>query len=215
MSLPFYGHPQLSLVLDGTGLQPFLFILGFTIAISYVTTGFRDKPWLLVLGTLFAAATVFFTILFVLKQLEYSNAWDVCSLVVDISPRPRFSHSAEANAPDRGQLFAQLGPIVLVLALTMGFYALWSTFRNKNQSHLLWNMDFRATYMSWTAARFMFNATPAVAVLGAWGIVALWNKANWQGLVRTWKKSVSGHLRTESLEQGEQFGELHLSPQYY
>ena len=27
MSLPFYGHPQLSLVLDGTGLQPFLFIL--------------------------------------------------------------------------------------------------------------------------------------------------------------------------------------------
>ena len=29
------------------------------------------------------------------------------------------------------------------------------------------------------------------------------------------RSSVSGHLRTESLEQGEQFGELHLSPQYY
>ena len=25
-----------------------------------------------------------------------------------------------------------------------------------------------ATYMSWTAARFIFNATPAMAVLGAW-----------------------------------------------
>ena len=42
--------------------------------------------------------------------------------------------------------------------------------------------------MSWTAARFMFNATPAVAVLGAWGIVALWDKANFHGLVKAWKK---------------------------
>ncbi len=190
MSLPFYGHPQLALVLDGTGLQPFLFILGFTLAISYVTTGFRDKPWLLVLGTLFAAATVFFTILFVLKQLEYSNAWDVLFTGSGYFTKTKiFGTVAEANAPDRGQLFAQLGPIVLVLALTMGFYALWSTFRNKNQSHLFFGIwIFVATYMSWTAARFMFNATPAVAVLGAWGIVALWNKANWQGLVRTWKK---------------------------
>ena len=190
MSLPFYGHPQLALVLDGTGLQPFLFILVFTLAISYVTTGFRDKPWLLVLGTLFAAATVFFSILFVLKQLELSNAWDVLFTGSGYFTKTKiFGTVAEANAPDRGQLFAQLGPIVLVLALTMGFYALWSTFRNKNQSHLFFGIwIFVATYMSWTAARFMFNATPAVAVLGAWGIVALWNKANWQGLVRTWKK---------------------------
>ena len=52
MGLPFYAHPQLNLVFDSTGLQPFLFIFGFTIAIAFVTTGFRDKPWLLVLGTL-------------------------------------------------------------------------------------------------------------------------------------------------------------------
>jgi len=31
--------------------------------IAFVTTGFRDKPWLLVLGTLGALATVFFAIL--------------------------------------------------------------------------------------------------------------------------------------------------------
>ena len=191
MAIPFYGHPQMALILDGTGLQPFLFVLGFTLAIAYVTTGFRDKPWLLVLGTLFVAATVFFIILFVLKQLEFSNAWDVLFTGSGYFTKTKiFSTVAEANAPDRGQLFAQLGPIVLVLALTMGFYSIWSTFRNKNQSHLFFGIwIFAATYMSWTAARFMFNATPAVAVLGAWGIVALWDKANWQGLVRTWKKS--------------------------
>ncbi len=190
MALPFYGHPQLALVLDGTGLQPFLFVLGFTLAISYVTTGFRDKPWLLVLGTLFASAMVFFTILFVLKQLEISNAWDVLFTGSGYFTKTKiFGTVAEANAPDRGQLFAQLGPIVLVLALSMGFYSIYSTFRNKNQSHLFFGIwIFTAGYMSWTAARFMFNATPAVAVLGAWGIVALWDKANWRGLVRTWKK---------------------------
>ena len=190
MALPFYAHPQMDLVLDGTGLQPFLFVLGFTMAIAYVTTGFRDKPWLLVLGTLFAAATVFFAVLFVLKQLEYSNAWDVLFTGSGYFTKTKiFGTVAEANAPDRGQLFAQLGPIVLVLALAMGFYALWSTFRNKNQTHLFFGIwIFTASYMSWTAARFMFNATPAVAVLGAWGIVALWNKANFHGLVKAWKK---------------------------
>ena len=28
MALPFYGHPQIDLILNGTGLQPFLFIFG-------------------------------------------------------------------------------------------------------------------------------------------------------------------------------------------
>ncbi|MBT7987698.1 MAG: hypothetical protein HN689_05590, partial [Euryarchaeota archaeon] len=87
------------------------------------------------------------------------------------------------------QLFAQLGPIVLVLALTMGVYSLWSSLRTRNQSHLVFGIwIFAATYMAWTAARFMFNATPAVAVLGAWGISALWRKANWEGLQKAWKK---------------------------
>ena len=191
MALPFYGHPQMDLVLDGTGLQPFLFVLGFTVVIAYVTTGFRDKPWLLVLGTLFVSAVIFFIILFVLKQLEISNAWDVLFTGSGYFAKTKvFGTVAEANAPDRGQLFAQLSPIVLVLALTMGFYAMWSTFKNKNQTHLFFAVwIFAASYMSWTAARFMFNATPAVAVLGAWGIVALWDKAGWQGLVKKWKKS--------------------------
>ena len=107
MALPFYAHPQMNLVLDGTGLQPFLFVLGFTLAIAYVTTGFRDKPWLLVLGTLFVAATVFFVILFVLKQLEYSNAWDVLFTGSGYFTKTKiFGTVAEANAPDRGQLLS-------------------------------------------------------------------------------------------------------------
>ena len=43
--------PTVDLVLNSTGLTPLLFITLFTVAIAWITTGFRDKPWLLVLGS--------------------------------------------------------------------------------------------------------------------------------------------------------------------
>ncbi len=190
MALPFYGHPQLNLVFDSTGLQPFLFIFGFTLAISFVTTGFRDKPWLLVLGTLAALATVFFSILFVLKSLDLSSAWDVLFTGSGYFTKTKiFGTVAEANAPNRAQLFASFGPITFLLALIMGGGLLWRGLRHRNGTALVFGVwVFAATFMAWNAARFMFNATPIMAVLGAAGIVALWQWANWRGLVRSWKK---------------------------
>ena len=190
MALPFYAHPQLNLVFDSTGLQPFLFIFGFTLAIAFVTTGFRDKPWLLVLGTLGALATVFFALLFVLKTLDISNAWDVLFTGSGYFTKTKiFGTVAEANAPNRAQLFASFGPITFLLALIMGGGLLWRGLRNRNGTALVFGVwVFAATFMAWNAARFMFNATPIMAVLGAAGIVAFWQWADWSGLVRSWKK---------------------------
>ena len=190
MALPFYAHPQLNLVFDPTGLQPFLFIFGFTIAIAFVTTGFRDKPWLLVLGTLAGVATVFFALLYVLKTLDISNAWDVLFTGSGYFTKTKiFGTVAEANAPNRAQLFASFGPITFLLALIMGGGLLWRGLRHRNGTALVFGVwVFAATFMAWNAARFMFNATPIMAILGAAGIVAFWQWANWSGLVRSWKK---------------------------
>ena len=190
MVLPFYGHPQLNLVFDATGLQPFLFIFGFTMAIAFVTTGFRDKPWLLVLGTLGGLASVFFVILYILKTLDLSNAWDVLFTGSGYFSKTKiFGTVAEANAPNRAQLFASFGPITFLLALIMGGGLLWRGLRHRKAPELVFGVwVFAATFMAWNAARFMFNATPIMAVLGAAGIVALWQWANWSGLVRSWKK---------------------------
>jgi len=190
MVLPFYGHPQFDLVFDGTGLQPFLFIFGFTLAIAFVTTGFRDKPWLLVLGTLGVLATVFFIILYVLKTLNLSDAWDVLFTGSGYFTKTKiFGTVAEANAPNRAQLFASFGPITFLLALIMGGGLLWRGMRHRNGTALVFGVwVFAATFMAWNAARFMFNATPIMAVLGAAGIVAFWQWADWSGLVRSWKK---------------------------
>ena len=190
MSFPFYAHPQLNLLFDGTGLQPFLFIFGFTLAIAFVTTGFRDKPWLLVLGTLGGLAGIFFVILFVLKTLDISNAWDVLFTGSGYFTKTKiFGTVAEANAPNRAQLFASFGPITFLLALIMGGGLLWRGLRYRKATALVFGVwVFAATFMAWNAARFMFNATPIMAILGAAGIVAFWQWADWSGLVRSWKK---------------------------
>jgi len=190
MAIPFYAHPQIDLILNGTGLQPFLFIIGFTLAISFVTTGFRDKPWLLILGVLASAGAVFFLALWLLKQANLSNSWDVLFTGSGYFTKTKiFGTVAEANAPDRGQLFAQFGPITFVLSLIMGVLCLWSALRERKQTKLVFGVwILAASFMAWTAARFMFNATPAIAILGAWGIVSLWKWANWDGLLKTWRK---------------------------
>ena len=191
IALPFYAHPQLNLMLDGTGLQPFLFILLFTIVIMYITTGFRDKPWLLVLGTLAVGAAVFLASLYVLKLTNLSNAWDVLFTGGGYFTKTKiFGTVAEANAPDRGYMFASFGPIVFVFALVVGLTSLWRAFSQRSQISLVFAVwIFTATYMSWTAARFLFNATPVVAVMGAAGIVGFWKWANWEGLVRNWRRA--------------------------
>ena len=76
MIIPFYAHPQLDLVLNSTGLTPLLFITLFTVAIAWITTGFRDKPWLLVLGSLFTGGLAFGVVLYVLQITDQSNAWE-------------------------------------------------------------------------------------------------------------------------------------------
>ena len=191
IALPFYAHPQLNLMLDGSGLQPFLFILLFTVVIMYITTGFRDKPWLLVLGTLAVGAVGFLATLYVLKLTNLSDAWDVLFTGGGYFTKTKiFGTVAEANAPDRGYMFASFGPIVFVFALVVGLTSLWRAFSQRSQISLVFAVwIFTATYMSWTAARFLFNATPVVAVMGAAGIVGFWKWANWEGLVRNWRRA--------------------------
>ena len=190
MVLPFYAHPQLDLVLNSTGLQPLLFIAGFTLAITWITTGFRDKPWLLVLGTLFTGATVFFVGIYILQQLELSNAWEILTTGSGYFTKNKiFGTIAEASAPSRGQLFASFGPIIFVLAIVMGIIALWDGFVKKNANHLVLGMwVIVAAYMAWSAGRFLFNAAPAMAVMGSWGIVTLWRASGAGNMAKEWRR---------------------------
>ena len=45
-----------------------------------------------------------------------------------------------------------------------------------------------ASYMAWSAGRFLFNAAPAMAVMGSWGIVTLWKVSGAGNMARSWRR---------------------------
>ena len=71
--LPFYNWPGLNLVFDPSGFQPMFYIIGFTIALGWVASAYRDKPWLLVLGSGTVLIGGILAILYVLQELEIYN----------------------------------------------------------------------------------------------------------------------------------------------
>ena len=196
--LPFYMWPGLNLVFDPSGFQPMFYIIGFTLALGWVASSFRDKPWLLVLGTGGVLIGGILAILFILQQLEIYNGWDILFTGgFYFSKNKIFGTIGEAQAPSRGVLFASYGPVVALIAVGCAFVLMWRGARRDRQSHLLLGLwVIIATYMAWSAGRFIFNATPAMAVVGGIGLMMLWEGANFSSFVKEWRRSGIGTPRT-------------------
>ncbi|MDP6906533.1 MAG: STT3 domain-containing protein [Candidatus Thalassarchaeaceae archaeon] len=195
LPLPFYGNMELNLIWDASGFQPMFYILGFTIINGWVVTAFRDKPWLMVIvmgGGLFGF--LLFS-LYLLQMLDIYNGWDVLFTGgYYFSKNKVFGTIAEAQAPSRGQLFANFGPLVFIFALGMGLIALWRGLRHRKEIDLVLSVWILiAAYMAWSAGRFMFNATPIMAIMGSASIAGLWRWCGTKEFVKTWRRlGVSG-----------------------
>ena len=193
--LPFYIWPGLDLLFDPSGFQPMFYIIGFTIALGWVTCSFRDKPWLLVIASGTALFGAILLTLAILQAMEYYNGWDVLFTGgFYFSKNKIFGTIGEAQAPSRGVLFASYGPIVSIIAISCAVYLIWRGARRNRQSDLLlgsWTIV--AAYMAWSAGRFIFNATPAMAVVGGLGIAMLWNSANPVDYLKEYRRSGIGN----------------------
>ncbi|MBJ03658.1 MAG: hypothetical protein CMB65_03040 [Euryarchaeota archaeon] len=199
LPLPFYGNLQLNLIWDASGFQPLFYIVGFTVINGWIVTAFRDKPWLMVIIMGAGISTILLGTLYILQLLEISNGWDVLTTGGFYFTKNKvFGTIAEAQAPSRGQLFANFGPLVFIFSLGMGLASLLRGFKNrdpKNPSRLMgpaslvlavWIL--LASYMAWSAGRFMFNATPVMAIMGSAGVVGLWRSSGVREYVKTWRR---------------------------
>ena len=190
----FYAWPGMNLLFAPSGMQPMFYIIGFTFAVGWVSSSFRDKPWLLVVmgGTVLFGTIL--ALLWILQEAELYNGWDILFTGgFYFSKNKIFGTIGEAQAPDRGVLFASYGPVVALIAIGCSFILLWRGSR-KSKSGLtllgLWTII--ATYMAWTAGRFIINATPPIAVAGGIGISMLWGSANFSSFTKAWRNSGIG-----------------------
>tara|TARA_Y100000588_G_scaffold116726_1_gene127800 strand:+ start:24809 stop:34276 length:9468 start_codon:yes stop_codon:yes gene_type:complete len=196
--IPFYAWPGMNLLFAPSGMQPMFYIIGFTFAVGWVSSSFRDKPWLLVVMGGSALFGTILSLLFLLQVTEIYAGWDILFTGgFYFSKNKIFGTIGEAQAPDRGVLFASYGPIVALIAIGCSFVLLWRGSR-KSKSGLtllgLWTII--ATYMAWTAGRFIINATPPMAVAGGIGISMLWGSSNFSAFSKVWRNSGIGTPRT-------------------
>ena len=195
---PFYAWPGMNLLFAPSGMQPMFYIIGFTFAMGWISSSFRDKPWLLIVmgGSVLFGSIL--SILFILQEAQLYSGWDILFTGgFYFSKNKIFLTIGEAQAPERGRLFASYGPIVAIIAIGCAIILLWRGSR-KNQSELtllgLWTLI--ASYMSWSAGRFIINATPAMAVVGGIGISMLWSAASLPTFSKVWRNSGIGTPRT-------------------
>jgi len=192
--LPFYMWPGMGLLFDPSGFQPMFYIIGFTFALGWVTCSFRDRPWLLVIGSGAALFSGILGALYLLQSLNLYNGWDILFTGgFYFSKNKIFGTIGEAQAPSRGVLFASYGPVVTLIAVSCAMFLIWRGSRKERQSQLLlgtWVIV--AAYMAWSAGRFIFNATPAMAVVGGLGMAMLWKSADPTGFVKEWRRSGIG-----------------------
>ena len=103
------------------------FIAGLTFGLGWTASAFRDKPWLLVLGTTAVLGAAFVGILAFLQfGLNVYNGWDILFTGgYYFSANKIFGTIAEAQAPDRATLFASYGPIVMLLGVGFAVRGIW------------------------------------------------------------------------------------------
>tara|TARA_Y100001980_G_C14556630_1_gene348944 strand:+ start:1307 stop:11071 length:9765 start_codon:yes stop_codon:yes gene_type:complete len=188
-SLPFYMHPELGLLLNGE-FQAMFYISGLILVSGYIVCSARDKPWLLVIGTGTVLVVIPLFLVWLQWLLGYSDAGSTLFTGGGyFSKNKIFGTIAEAQAPSRGLLFGSFGAIIFVSALARGFGLSWSGLRHRKVPELLlavWVL--LASYMAWSAGRFVYNATPVMAIVSAGAFSWLWANSGWDGLVKQWRR---------------------------
>ena len=169
----------------------YLFFAAFVVGLAFTVT--RDYPWTIVIpSTLVAAAAGLGVGVFVNPAL--TNAFFTgagyfvqTKLVTTI---------AEDQAPGMSQIILSFGLFTFGLSLLAIAYLLWQIPQRRDPAYnivVVW--AFAAIFMAITAARFIFNASPAFAVVSGFAVHQILVRADFAGMRRTYRSLVEGNWR--------------------
>jgi dolichyl-diphosphooligosaccharide--protein glycosyltransferase len=184
----YYVRVQIRVWFD---VPAYLFFAAFVLGLAFTVT--RDYPWTLVIpSTLVAAAAGLGVGVFVnptLTNAFFTGAgYFVQTKVV--------TTIAEDQAPGMSQIILSFGLFTFGLSLVAIAYLLWQVPRRRDPAYnivVVW--AFAAIFMAITAARFIFNASPAFAVVSGFAVDQILVRADFAGMRRTYRSLVGGSWR--------------------
>lgn len=165
LTVPYYGNAALGAVFDT--MMPVLFIFLAWVVLGVVFTAARDLPFVLVLP---AAALAGALALLVAFFVAPSVAQSLLAPLVYFKQTKLYTTIAEAHPADFNTVVFGTGFAGFFIAIVALPWLLWENrkaWRPAPTFMALWGLV--AIFMTHSAVRFMFNATPAFALLGGWG----------------------------------------------
>lgn len=169
LSAPYYANPALGAVFDT--LLPLLFILLAWVLLGVVFTATRDLPFVLVLPGAVVAGLLALAVAFVAAP---SVAASLLAPLVYFKQTKLYTTIAEAHPADFNTVVFGTGLVGFFVAVFALPYMVWvnrKTWRPAWTFVVVWGVI--AIFMTHSAVRFMFNATPVFALLAGWGTALL------------------------------------------
>ncbi|MGM0510396.1 MAG: carboxypeptidase regulatory-like domain-containing protein, partial [Thermoplasmatota archaeon] len=160
-----------------------IFLAAFLIGVFFTVT--RDVPWLLVFSSFFTAIALFFA----LGSVFFPGLIDTLMGGAGYFVQNKlYSTIAEAQAPQFSNLVLSFGLVSFFLSITGLIFAIWhlkSDLRPNFMFILIWTGF--AIYMAVTAARFIFNSSPAFALLAGWVLALAVDKVDFPGIYQRFR----------------------------
>ena len=184
LSIPlFFSAPYYFTVVSPNWWTSPFYVFFAVVVLSYILVPTRDIPWVVVLG---GFITLVVGVLLIVKFVLVSF-WERVSGGMGYFLRTKlFETISEAQKPDFSNMVYSFGPALFFVAVFISLpYLIYISFKKEERKglYLLTAWSVIAVYMARSAARFIFNATPIIAILGAWGI---WQIIEWADFKSMW-----------------------------
>lgn len=180
-----------------SGLTGFLrssfFIVLAQFVMGFVLVPTRDLPFVLVLPLFVIAGAIGAAAAFLLVP---SVAHSLLYSLVYFRGTVLYSTIAEAQPADINSAAFSIGPVAYLLAMSALLYLSWRVWKDPRQGNLfLFTWSVTSIVMAHSAVRFMFNATPAMALLAGWITAISIDALRLQEIPRTFHQLGGGTIR--------------------
>ncbi|HEX9567512.1 MAG TPA: STT3 domain-containing protein, partial [Thermoplasmata archaeon] len=169
----------------------YLFFAAFVLGLAFSVT--RDYPWTLVIPSTLIAGAVGLGIGVLVNPTLASAFFTGAGYFVQTKV---VTTIAEDQSPGMSQMILSFGLFTFGMSLLAVAYLLWQIPRRREPAYSLvvvW--AFAAIFMAITAARFIFNASPAFAISAGYAIDQVLVRADFTTMRRTYRSLAAGSWR--------------------